>query len=274
MPHERPVRIVPAAHTRLSAARTRRGPKRSAAHPPAICIAAYGYANAEKRMPSWIGVRPRSRRISGPATEMFTRSTYATKYIRHRTKRTTCLAAGGHRREPVVRSRILDDLLWTRRRGTALVCGSRRSTWNGTASPARRCSDCRATSPAACRRSSPAARRSSPQRRARCRGGRAPRPRVLRHQHDQPDDRGLRADRRSVIDRSGGPGRSGGSQRTQRISVLPTNPPGPRDPPGLVAARSSARASSSSPRRRSRSRSDTRSRARRRTASGCAPPGR
>src|SRR5436189_48978 len=67
MPHERPVRIVPAAHTRLSAARTRRGPKRSAAHPPAICIAAYGYANAEKRMPSWIGVRPRSRRTSGAA---------------------------------------------------------------------------------------------------------------------------------------------------------------------------------------------------------------
>src|SRR5262249_44974966 len=82
MPQERPGTVVAAAHNELRGARTRRGPNRSDAHPPATCIAAYGYANAEKISPSSIGVSPRSFRIAGPATEMFTRSTYATKYIR------------------------------------------------------------------------------------------------------------------------------------------------------------------------------------------------
>src|SRR4029453_4514196 len=86
-----PVRMVAAAHSELSTARTRRGPNRSDAHPPAICIAAYGYAKAEKISPSSIGVSPRSFRIAGPATEIFTRSTYATKYIRHKTNRMRCL---------------------------------------------------------------------------------------------------------------------------------------------------------------------------------------
>jgi hypothetical protein len=36
---DRPVRMVAAAQSKLSAARTRRGPNRSDAHPPAICIA-------------------------------------------------------------------------------------------------------------------------------------------------------------------------------------------------------------------------------------------
>ena len=89
--HDKPVRIVAAAQSRLSAASTTRGPNRSAAHPPTICIAAYGYANAENTRPSWIGVSPSSFRIVGPATEMFTRSTYAMKYIRHSTNRTRCL---------------------------------------------------------------------------------------------------------------------------------------------------------------------------------------
>src|SRR5262249_28218281 len=103
--HEKPVKMVAAAHNRLSAARTRRGPNRSAAHPPTICIAAYGYANAEKISPSWIGVRPRSLRISGPATEMLTRSTYATKYIRHTTNSTRCLISTLDRVARVINSR-------------------------------------------------------------------------------------------------------------------------------------------------------------------------
>src|SRR5579864_1100840 len=96
--HDRPVRIVAAAHSELSAVRTQRGPNRSDAQPPAICIAAYGYAKAEKIMPSSIGVSPRSFRIAGPATEMFTRSTYATKYIRHTTNRMRCLTFSADRR--------------------------------------------------------------------------------------------------------------------------------------------------------------------------------
>src|SRR5579864_3616470 len=71
--HDRPVRIVAAAHSELSAVRTQRGPNRSDAQPPAICIA-------------------------GPATEMFTRSTYATKYIRHTTNRMRCLTFSADRR--------------------------------------------------------------------------------------------------------------------------------------------------------------------------------
>ncbi|OLE82909.1 MAG: hypothetical protein AUF76_07775 [Acidobacteria bacterium 13_1_20CM_2_65_9] len=54
-------------------------------------MAAYGYANAEKMRPSSVGVSPSSFRSIGPATEMFTRSMYAMKYIRHRTNRIRCL---------------------------------------------------------------------------------------------------------------------------------------------------------------------------------------
>ena len=53
---------------------TRRGPNRSDSQPPTICMPAYGYANAEKMSPSWVGVSPSSFRSVGAATEMFTRS--------------------------------------------------------------------------------------------------------------------------------------------------------------------------------------------------------
>ena len=59
----------------VNAASTRRGPSRSESHPPRICIAAYGYANAEKISPSSVGVSASSLLMSGPATEIFTRST-------------------------------------------------------------------------------------------------------------------------------------------------------------------------------------------------------
>ena len=93
--HDKPVRMVAAAHSRLSTASTRRGPNRSDIQPPTICMAAYGYANAEKMSPSSVGVSPSSFRIVGPATEMFTRSMYAMKYIRHRTNRMRCLIFSG-----------------------------------------------------------------------------------------------------------------------------------------------------------------------------------
>jgi hypothetical protein len=66
--------MVAVAHSRLSNPSTMRGPNRSDVHPPTICMAAYGYANAAKTNPSSVGVSPSSLRIVGPATEMFTRS--------------------------------------------------------------------------------------------------------------------------------------------------------------------------------------------------------
>ncbi len=74
MPQAKPHRIVAIAQMMLSTASTRRGPNLSAHQPPMICIAAYGYAKAEKISPSSVGDRPNSLRMNGPATAMLTRS--------------------------------------------------------------------------------------------------------------------------------------------------------------------------------------------------------
>jgi len=68
--------MVAVAHSRLSAASTRRG-RTDPTSTAGDLHRAYGYANAEKTSPSSVGVSPRSFRIVGPATEMFTRSMYA-----------------------------------------------------------------------------------------------------------------------------------------------------------------------------------------------------
>src|SRR5437773_1658573 len=79
-----PVITVATLQSALNSARLARGPNLSASQPPGICMNAYEYANAEKMTPSWVGLRPISFRMNGPATEMLTRSMYRMNAIRQR----------------------------------------------------------------------------------------------------------------------------------------------------------------------------------------------